>query len=123
MQASDITGGAGNEPASEAATTESDDLTNAATEDSPPAEDTVADDSVTTNNTAKDDKEVQLPPPTQINKIKYSPNTPLVKKDKRQNSSRFNIPYDRELQKLNPIRGRDFFITFRPILLLIILYY
>ena len=51
------------------------------------------------------DNKDTAPPPTQINKIKYSPNVPLVKKDKRQNSSRFNIPIDRELQKLPAIRG------------------
>lgn len=50
-------------------------------------------------------KGAQPPPPTQINKIKYSSNTPLIKKDKRQSSSRFNIPHDRELQKLPAIRG------------------
>ena len=50
-------------------------------------------------------KDLQAPPPTQINKIKYSPNMPSIKKDKRQSSSRFNIPHDRELQKLPPIRG------------------
>ncbi|XP_054265687.1 serine/threonine-protein phosphatase 2A 56 kDa regulatory subunit gamma isoform-like isoform X1 [Macrosteles quadrilineatus] len=38
------------------------------------------------------------PPPTQINKLKFGP--PYIKKDKRQNSSRFNISKNRELQKL-----------------------
>ncbi len=37
------------------------------------------------------------PPQT---KIKVSPATPLVKKNKKQNSSRFNISKNRELQKL-----------------------
>ncbi|XP_021920020.1 serine/threonine-protein phosphatase 2A 56 kDa regulatory subunit gamma isoform-like isoform X3 [Zootermopsis nevadensis] len=40
-----------------------------------------------------------VPPPTQINKIKY-PGPPHIKKDKRQTSSRFNISKNRELQKL-----------------------
>ncbi|KZC12639.1 Serine/threonine-protein phosphatase 2A 56 kDa regulatory subunit delta isoform [Dufourea novaeangliae] len=40
------------------------------------------------------------PPPTLINKIKYQPGGPVIKKDKRQSSSRFNITKNRELQKL-----------------------
>ncbi|KAK1130501.1 Serine/threonine-protein phosphatase 2A 56 kDa regulatory subunit delta isoform [Melipona bicolor] len=40
------------------------------------------------------------PPPTLINKIKYQPGGPVIKKDKRQSSSRFNISKNRELQKL-----------------------
>uniref|UniRef100_A0A1B6C206 Uncharacterized protein n=1 Tax=Clastoptera arizonana TaxID=38151 RepID=A0A1B6C206_9HEMI len=39
-----------------------------------------------------------VPPPTQINKLKFG--TPSLRKDKRQNSSRFNISKNRELQKL-----------------------
>ncbi|KAK3802666.1 hypothetical protein RRG08_001929 [Elysia crispata] len=39
------------------------------------------------------------PPPTAINKIKY-PGPPHIKRDKRQNSSRFNVSKNRELQKL-----------------------
>ncbi|XP_013069181.1 serine/threonine-protein phosphatase 2A 56 kDa regulatory subunit gamma isoform-like isoform X3 [Biomphalaria glabrata] len=39
------------------------------------------------------------PPPTAISKIKY-PGPPHIKRDKRQNSSRFNITKNRELQKL-----------------------
>ncbi|XP_050405492.1 serine/threonine-protein phosphatase 2A 56 kDa regulatory subunit gamma isoform isoform X3 [Patella vulgata] len=39
------------------------------------------------------------PPPAPIAKIKF-PGTPHVKKDKRQNSSRFNVTKNRELQKL-----------------------
>ncbi|XP_042879665.1 serine/threonine-protein phosphatase 2A 56 kDa regulatory subunit gamma isoform-like isoform X5 [Penaeus japonicus] len=45
-----------------------------------------------------------VPPPTQINKIKFGPGAPLIKKDKRQSSSRFNIPKNRELQKLSLLR-------------------
>nr|XP_045604862.1 serine/threonine-protein phosphatase 2A 56 kDa regulatory subunit delta isoform-like [Procambarus clarkii] len=45
-----------------------------------------------------------LPPPTQINKIKFGPGAPLIKKEKRQSSSRFNIPKNRELQKLPSLR-------------------
>ncbi|XP_063991917.1 serine/threonine-protein phosphatase 2A 56 kDa regulatory subunit gamma isoform-like isoform X2 [Diachasmimorpha longicaudata] len=43
------------------------------------------------------------PPPTLINKIKYQPGGPVIKKDKRQSSSRFNISKNRELQKLAPL--------------------
>lgn len=65
-----------------------------------------ASDNSTNNNSAGEvNKDLQAPPPTQINKIKYSPITPLVKKDKRQNSSRFSVSQDRELQKLPSIRG------------------
>lgn len=39
------------------------------------------------------------PPPTQINKIKYS-GPPHIKKERRQSSSRFNITQNRELVKL-----------------------
>ncbi|BFZ11745.1 hypothetical protein BsWGS_14783 [Bradybaena similaris] len=39
------------------------------------------------------------PPPAAINKIKY-PGPPHIKRDKRQNSSRFNVSKNRELQKL-----------------------
>ena len=45
------------------------------------------------------------PPPTQINKIKCGPGAPLVRKDKRQSSSFFNVTKDRELQKLPLLRG------------------
>ncbi|XP_044013493.1 serine/threonine-protein phosphatase 2A 56 kDa regulatory subunit gamma isoform-like isoform X3 [Aphidius gifuensis] len=40
------------------------------------------------------------PPPTLINKIKYQAGGPVIKKDKRQSSSRFNITKNRELAKL-----------------------
>ncbi|XP_078000818.1 serine/threonine-protein phosphatase 2A 56 kDa regulatory subunit gamma isoform-like isoform X1 [Glandiceps talaboti] len=41
------------------------------------------------------------PPPTQLTKIKYpGQQQPLIKKERRQNSSRFNISKNRELQKL-----------------------
>uniref|UniRef100_A0A0B7APN7 Serine/threonine protein phosphatase 2A regulatory subunit n=1 Tax=Arion vulgaris TaxID=1028688 RepID=A0A0B7APN7_9EUPU len=39
------------------------------------------------------------PPPTSLSKIKFQ-GTPIIKRDKRQNSSRFNISKNRELQKL-----------------------
>lgn len=39
------------------------------------------------------------PPPTAISKLKYQ-GPPHIKKDKRQNSSRFNVSKNRELQKL-----------------------
>jgi len=46
-----------------------------------------------------------VPPPTQINKMKY-PGPPHIKKDKRQSSSRFNISKNRELQKLPLLKGK-----------------
>lgn len=48
------------------------------------------------------------PPPTLINKIKYQPGGPVIKKDKRQSSSRFNISKNRELQKLPLLSGELF---------------
>ncbi|KAK7073786.1 Serine/threonine-protein phosphatase 2A 56 kDa regulatory subunit delta isoform, partial [Halocaridina rubra] len=45
-----------------------------------------------------------LPPPTQINKLKFGPGAPLIKKDKRQLSSRFNVAKNKELQKLPSLR-------------------
>ncbi|KYN42767.1 Serine/threonine-protein phosphatase 2A 56 kDa regulatory subunit delta isoform, partial [Trachymyrmex septentrionalis] len=47
------------------------------------------------------------PPPTLINKIKYQPGGPVIKKDKRQSSSRFNISKNRELQKLPLLSDQD----------------
>lgn len=47
------------------------------------------------------------PPPTLINKIKYQPGGPVIKKDKRQSSSRFNISKNRELQKLPLLSGKS----------------
>lgn len=44
------------------------------------------------------------PPPAQINKIHAT--GPNIKKDKRQNSSRFNVTKNRELQKLPLLKGR-----------------
>ncbi|XP_056020832.1 serine/threonine-protein phosphatase 2A 56 kDa regulatory subunit gamma isoform isoform X2 [Ostrea edulis] len=43
------------------------------------------------------------PPPAQIAKMKFA-GPPHIKKDKRQNSSRFNITKNRELQKLPPLK-------------------
>lgn len=51
------------------------------------------------SNVAGDAKNANVPPPTQLTKIKYS-GTQYIKKDKRQTSSRFNISKNRELQKL-----------------------
>jgi len=45
----------------------------------------------------------KAPPPTQINKIKYS-GPPHIKKDRRQSSSRFNITQNRELVKLPQLK-------------------
>ncbi|XP_076032067.1 serine/threonine-protein phosphatase 2A 56 kDa regulatory subunit gamma isoform-like isoform X4 [Oratosquilla oratoria] len=55
---------------------------------------------ITSSSTSKDGP----PPPTQINKIKYAPGAPHIKKDKRQSSSRFNVTKNRELQKLPPLK-------------------
>lgn len=44
------------------------------------------------------------PPPTQLNKIKYSPATTVVKKERRHSSSRFSLSKNRELQKLPPLK-------------------
>ena len=66
----------------------------------------------TTNLNSKDGP----PPPTQINKINYSPGVPLLKREKRQSSSRFNIPKNRELQKLPLLRGQ-FIFAFECLLL------
>ncbi|XP_078144782.1 serine/threonine-protein phosphatase 2A 56 kDa regulatory subunit delta isoform [Centroberyx gerrardi] len=44
------------------------------------------------------------PPPTQLNKIKYSGGPQLVKKERRQSSSRFNLTKNRELQKLPALK-------------------
>lgn len=46
------------------------------------------------------------PPPTQLNKIKYSGGPQLVKKERRQSSSRFSLTKNRELQKLPALKGR-----------------
>ena len=52
----------------------------------------------------------QHPPATNINKMKFT-GPPHVKKDKRQNSSRFNVTKNRELVKLPLLKG--LFVTFR----------
>nr|XP_039249553.1 serine/threonine-protein phosphatase 2A 56 kDa regulatory subunit gamma isoform-like [Styela clava]XP_039249555.1 serine/threonine-protein phosphatase 2A 56 kDa regulatory subunit gamma isoform-like [Styela clava] len=44
------------------------------------------------------------PPVTQLTKVKYAPGVPMVKKDKRQNSSRFNISKNRELVKIPALK-------------------
>ncbi|XP_029608888.1 serine/threonine-protein phosphatase 2A 56 kDa regulatory subunit delta isoform isoform X1 [Salmo trutta] len=44
------------------------------------------------------------PPPTQLNKIKYSGGPQIVKKERRQSSSRFNLAKNRELQKLPALK-------------------
>ena len=45
------------------------------------------------------DEASKAPPPTQINKMKFT-GPPHLKKDRRQSSSRFNITQNRELVKL-----------------------
>ncbi|XP_033835449.1 serine/threonine-protein phosphatase 2A 56 kDa regulatory subunit delta isoform isoform X2 [Periophthalmus magnuspinnatus] len=44
------------------------------------------------------------PPPTQLNKIKYSPATTVVKKERRHSSSRFSLSKNRELHKLPALK-------------------
>ncbi|XP_069394833.1 serine/threonine-protein phosphatase 2A 56 kDa regulatory subunit delta isoform isoform X2 [Paralichthys olivaceus] len=44
------------------------------------------------------------PPPTQLNKIKYSGGAQLVKRERRQSSSRFSLTKNRELQKLPALK-------------------
>ncbi|XP_047459086.1 serine/threonine-protein phosphatase 2A 56 kDa regulatory subunit delta isoform isoform X2 [Mugil cephalus] len=44
------------------------------------------------------------PPPTQLNKIKYSGGAQLVKKERRQSSSRFSLTKNRELHKLPALK-------------------
>ncbi|KAK7878327.1 hypothetical protein WMY93_031044 [Mugilogobius chulae] len=56
------------------------------------------------------------PPPTQLNKIKYSPATTVVKKERRHSSSRFSLSKNRELHKLPtlkdalPVEREDLFV-------------
>nr|XP_033793597.1 serine/threonine-protein phosphatase 2A 56 kDa regulatory subunit delta isoform isoform X2 [Geotrypetes seraphini] len=45
-----------------------------------------------------------VPPPTQLNKIKYSGGPQIVKRERRQSSSRFNLSKNRELQKLPALK-------------------
>ncbi|KAM4663499.1 serine/threonine-protein phosphatase 2A 56 kDa regulatory subunit gamma isoform [Discoglossus pictus] len=45
-------------------------------------------------------KSNSAPPPTQVSKIKVPTPQTVVKKEKRQSSSRFNVSNNRELQKL-----------------------
>ena len=46
------------------------------------------------------------PPPTALSKIKYN-NSPTIRKDRRQSSSRFNLPRNRELEKLPAFKGQS----------------
>ena len=45
------------------------------------------------------------PPPTQLNKIRYSGGAQLVKKERRHSSSRFSLTRNRELVKLPALKG------------------
>lgn len=50
------------------------------------------------------------PPPTPLNKSKLAFGTvqgPLIKKDKRHSSSRFNITKNRELEMLPLLKGKN----------------
>lgn len=60
------------------------------------------------SNVAGDAKNANVPPPTQLTKIKVT-GVLYPKKDKRQTSSRFNISKNRELQKLPLLKGFIFF--------------
>ncbi|KAF2365003.1 Protein phosphatase 2A regulatory B subunit B56 [Trinorchestia longiramus] len=111
MEASEMSGGAGPDPSGVEGSSEGDDnLSSSSSTTNNNASDIDANsapstDPSTNNNSSSDsNKDLQGPPPTQINKIKYSPNTPVIKKDKRQSSSRFNVSQDRELLKLPSIR-------------------
>ncbi len=44
------------------------------------------------------------PPPSQISKMKFSSGPQLIRKDRRQSSSRFNVSSNRELVKLPPLK-------------------
>ncbi|CAJ0954104.1 unnamed protein product [Ranitomeya imitator] len=44
------------------------------------------------------------PPPTQLNKIQYSGGGQVVKRERRQSSSRFSLSKNRELHKLPPLK-------------------
>ena len=60
--------------------------------------------SAATNSNNKDH-----PPVTALNKIKPMAGLPQTKKDKRQNSSRYNLTQNRELQRLPLLRGRKLY--------------
>uniref|UniRef100_UPI00358ED595 serine/threonine-protein phosphatase 2A 56 kDa regulatory subunit delta isoform-like n=1 Tax=Myxine glutinosa TaxID=7769 RepID=UPI00358ED595 len=47
------------------------------------------------------------PPQTPLNKVKYGGPPHIVKKERRQSSSRFNVSKNRELQKLAALKERD----------------
>uniref|UniRef100_A0A803Y3H3 Uncharacterized protein n=1 Tax=Meleagris gallopavo TaxID=9103 RepID=A0A803Y3H3_MELGA len=47
------------------------------------------------------------PPPAQLSKIKVPAPQTVLKKEKRQSSSRFNVSNNRELQKLPALKGTD----------------
>lgn len=52
-------------------------------------------------------------PSTVSNKIKVPVAQPIVKKEKRQNSSRFNASNNRELQKLPSLKGNLYYLSFK----------
>lgn len=53
-------------------------------------------------------KSNNAPPPAQLSKIKVPAPQTVVKKEKRQSSSRFNVSNNRELQKLPALKGMSF---------------
>ncbi|KAJ3648246.1 hypothetical protein Zmor_020064 [Zophobas morio] len=59
---------------------------------------------------AKNNSVANAPPPTPLNKTKLTTGTvqgPMIKKDKRHSSSRFNITKNRELEMLPSLKGAD----------------
>ena len=46
------------------------------------------------------------PPPTALSKVPYGA-SPMMRKDRRQSSSRFNLPRNRELEKLPTFKGQS----------------
>ena len=46
------------------------------------------------------------PPPTALSKVPYGA-SPMMRKDRRQSSSRFNLPRNRELEKLPSFKGQS----------------
>ena len=49
-------------------------------------------------------KGLSAPPPTQINKLKYSAGSPHILRERRLSSSRFNISSNREIEKLSALK-------------------
>ncbi len=61
-------------------------------------------------------KSSNVPPPVALNKSKFSGPASLIRKEKRQGSSLFNITKNRELLKLPLIKGESIIMYFFPVL-------